>query len=171
MNIICSKCGKSHSEKKKWTTHCRACRNAYMRMFYAKDKETIKDRAKRYRAKNKHKVMEYQRKYREEHRDELRMAEKKRRLASGERINARTREIRKGKKYNYREKENARQLTRYYVKTGKIKKLPCSNCGDDNSQAHHEDYSKPMDVIWFCPPCHKAHHHGIVSLVKIEMSS
>lgn len=35
----------------------------------------------------------------------------------------------------------------------------CSGCGCDDSEhrieAHHHDYSKPLDVIWLCTPCHR----------------
>jgi hypothetical protein len=32
-------------------------------------------------------------------------------------------------------------------------------CGtQDRVQAHHEDYSRPLDVVWLCPTHHKARH-------------
>lgn len=35
----------------------------------------------------------------------------------------------------------------------------CHGCGcnDDEHriEAHHHDYSKPLDVIWLCTPCHR----------------
>jgi hypothetical protein len=38
--------------------------------------------------------------------------------------------------------------------------LRCMECGTPcrETQAHHEDYSKPLDVVWLCPPCHRAKH-------------
>ena len=34
----------------------------------------------------------------------------------------------------------------------------CSGCGCPDTerviQAHHADYSRPLDVIWLCPRCH-----------------
>ena len=44
------------------------------------------------------------------------------------------------------------------VDTGKIIKQPCSVCGKIKSEAHHPDYSKPLEVIWFCRSHHKLHH-------------
>lgn len=36
----------------------------------------------------------------------------------------------------------------------------CQDCGRDQSvQAHHEDYHKPLDVLWLCQPCHLRRHH------------
>ena len=35
----------------------------------------------------------------------------------------------------------------------------CQGCGDKcNPHGHHEDYSKPLDVVWLCPSCHKTVH-------------
>jgi ribosomal protein S27AE len=53
---------------------------------------------------------------------------------------------------------NARFLVAYAVRCGRIKKTKCVKCGNKNSQAHHEDYDKPLEVIWLCPVCHKALH-------------
>lgn len=32
----------------------------------------------------------------------------------------------------------------------------CSQCGDGHERihAHHPDYTKPLLVVWVCPPCH-----------------
>jgi hypothetical protein len=37
-------------------------------------------------------------------------------------------------------------------------KQPCSICGETKSESHHEDYSKPLDVLWFCRKHHAEHH-------------
>lgn len=52
----------------------------------------------------------------------------------------------------------ARAYLKTYVNRGKIKKLPCSTCGDENSEAHHDDYSKPLEVIWLCRKHHLEKH-------------
>ena len=43
---------------------------------------------------------------------------------------------------------------------GTLKKLPCSVCGKVDSESHHEDYSQPLEVIWFCRAHHAAHHEA-----------
>jgi len=58
-----------------------------------------------------------------------------------------------------RRKIKARSYLREYVKRGKIIKLPCLFCGDPNSEAHHQDYSKPLEVTWLCRYHHKALHN------------
>ena len=49
----------------------------------------------------------------------------------------------------------------YYLKRHSLKPEPCERCGDDKSQAHHEDYSKPLDVMWLCSQCHADRHKEI----------
>lgn len=57
-----------------------------------------------------------------------------------------------------RKKANARSYTHVYVNRGKIVKTPCVKCGNEKSEAHHEDYSKPLEVTWLCRACHLEHH-------------
>lgn len=53
----------------------------------------------------------------------------------------------------------ARQDTRNAVRDGVLEKQPCAICGSASSEAHHEDYDKPLDVIWLCR-AHHAQTHG-----------
>lgn len=57
----------------------------------------------------------------------------------------------------YPEKELARSAVARALKSGKIHRHPCCVCGA-KAEAHHEDYSKPLDVIWFCSRHHAEHH-------------
>ena len=41
---------------------------------------------------------------------------------------------------------------------GKIVPEPCRVCGG-KGEAHHEDYSKPLDVMWLCRKHHMELHH------------
>ena len=35
----------------------------------------------------------------------------------------------------------------------------CSECGRAcHPDAHHEDYAKPLEVVWLCRSCHMARH-------------
>ena len=56
------------------------------------------------------------------------------------------------------EKYKARTAVGNALRDGKLTKLPCANCGASKVQAHHDDYSKPLDVVWLCSGCHGAHH-------------
>jgi hypothetical protein len=47
------------------------------------------------------------------------------------------------------------------VRDGLVKKPPeCEVCAvcDDSLHGHHEDYSKPLEVIWVCTACHAFIH-------------
>jgi len=59
-------------------------------------------------------------------------------------------------------KANVRRMTSYYVKRGLIKKTDCANCGNIRSEAHHTDYTKPLEVIWLCRPCHLKIHNDTI---------
>jgi uncharacterized LabA/DUF88 family protein len=63
---------------------------------------------------------------------------------------------------NNKEKIKVSQRVRYAIKKGLITKpLQCSICGRESRiHAHHEDYEKPLDVIWVCASCHKKIHLG-----------
>ena len=58
-----------------------------------------------------------------------------------------------------RQAERAHYKVRYAVRVGKLIPQPCKTCGKNKSEAHHENYNRPLDVIWLCHQCHKALHH------------
>jgi len=67
----------------------------------------------------------------------------------------------KKKRTKYPEKDRANRILNYHVRVGNITKYPCQECGtQENIDAHHEDYSKPLDVIWLCRQCHINLHHS-----------
>lgn len=48
------------------------------------------------------------------------------------------------------------------IRDGKLTPKPCERCGFAlGVQAHHEDYSKPLEVVWLCTKCHGARHREI----------
>jgi len=57
-------------------------------------------------------------------------------------------------------KVTARARINYAIKHNIIKKPPvCSVCGvGGRIEGHHPDYSKPLEVIWCCTPCHHSLH-------------
>lgn len=52
------------------------------------------------------------------------------------------------------EKRAAHQKVFVAVRAGKLVKKPCKVCGKERVEAHHNDYSKPLRVVWLC----KKHH-------------
>jgi hypothetical protein len=59
------------------------------------------------------------------------------------------------------EKTKARAAVAYALRTGKITRRPCEFCGTRvRVEAHHVDYSRPLDVRWICFVCHRENGHG-----------
>lgn len=58
-------------------------------------------------------------------------------------------------KVKYPARYAARQAVKIALAKGELVKRPCEKCGDVVSQAHHSDYSKPLDVVWLCVKHHK----------------
>ena len=52
------------------------------------------------------------------------------------------------------ERKKAHMKVYHAIKNGVLIKEPCFICGE-KAQAHHPDYSRPLDVVWLCAP----HHH------------
>lgn len=69
-------------------------------------------------------------------------------------------EYRKQYRKDNRLKCNAHSLVWNHINTGKLFKPDfCYLCGDKcEPQAHHEDYSKPLEILWLCPTCHANRH-------------
>ena len=45
------------------------------------------------------------------------------------------------------------------VRSGRMIRKPCEKCGSTaRIHAHHDDYSRPLDVRWLCPLHHNEHH-------------
>lgn len=60
-----------------------------------------------------------------------------------------------------REKIRAHRKLQKAVAAGRIQRRPCEVCGTFPSQAHHHDYSHPLDVRWLCHGHHMAEHAAI----------
>lgn len=51
------------------------------------------------------------------------------------------------------------------IRDGKLIPRPCEVCGTEEFvHAHHEDYSKPLEVKWLCGIHHKARHKEMKKL-------
>ncbi len=57
------------------------------------------------------------------------------------------------------QKYKARKMVHNAIRDGKLIRQPCERqpC-DQKAQAHHENYSKPLDVTWLCFKHHREHH-------------
>lgn len=51
----------------------------------------------------------------------------------------------------------ARHLVESAIIRGELKRQPCEACGKLPSEAHHDDYDKPLQVRWLCRSHHMKH--------------
>jgi hypothetical protein len=61
------------------------------------------------------------------------------------------------------EKHKARVAVHNAIRAGRLVKGSCEVCGVEKTDAHHEDYAKPLDVRWLCRKHHMELHrkyHG-----------
>lgn len=53
----------------------------------------------------------------------------------------------------------ARRILNNYLRGKHIKRGKCVVCGKLKTDAHHSDYTKPLDVVWICRKYHEKLHH------------
>lgn len=58
------------------------------------------------------------------------------------------------------ERKSAQTAVGNAIRDGRMKKQPCWVCGD-KAEAHHPDYSRPLDVVWLCAGHHKDAHKAV----------
>jgi hypothetical protein len=58
-------------------------------------------------------------------------------------------------------KKAAHKLVENALLRGDLVRMPCCRCGSGDSHAHHDDYDKPLEVMWLCPLHHKERHREI----------
>ncbi len=125
-------------------------------------KECVKDRVRRHRAANLEKIQAYDR-VRGQQAD--RKLDNKRRYRKRiETEEGREREKIRSKAWQTRNKvkRSAHILLNNALKRGLLKPKPCERCGySGDVHGHHEDYKKPLEVVWLCKSCHGQRHREI----------
>ena len=56
--------------------------------------------------------------------------------------------------------KKAWDAVRNRIMKGTLKRAACVFCGEPNAHAHHEDYSRYLDIVWVCHVHHCAIHSG-----------
>lgn len=123
-------------------------KRAYDKEYYKTRSEKNKAKTKRWRHTHPEKVLEYREKYKERQK-ELYKTPKYKKMMAKSRL-----------KYilNNPEKHQAHILLNQAVRRGDIQRKPCEVCSNPQVEGHHEDYTKPLEVIWLCRKCHYNHH-------------
>ena len=124
---------------------------------------------KKYRENHQEKISEYLREYAKSHKEKVNEYNKKSYWKNHEK------QLDRHKKYrddntdvcteigriwreNNPEKHEAHKRLNIAVRSGKITRKNCEVCGEEKTHAHHNDYSKPLEVMWLCPKHHKEIH-------------
>lgn len=89
-----------------------------------------------------------------------------------EKININYNNSKSVKKYRnkFKEKVAAHNKVAKSIMNGSLIKLPCQICGNEKSNAHHEDYSKPLDIIWLCRKHHEEIHHRSNEQIRKQLN-
>lgn len=121
---------------------CLECNRAWNRNWAKENPAKVLEKNQRLRAQHPERYRQYQVKYRKLHPEVSGAAQLRYRAAHAARLWA-----------------NAAVDTA--VRAGRLKRPEaCSACGQKASRihGHHHDYSKPLEVQWLCPRCHKLAH-------------
>lgn len=68
-------------------------------------------------------------------------------------------------------KAKAHNMVSNAIRDGELKKEPCMICNSSDVQAHHPDYTKPLDVVWLCPLHHSKIHQYEKRVEEIRQAS
>jgi hypothetical protein len=133
----------------------------YRKQYYAKDREAYIIKTAEWRKINKEKRNESERKRNADRiRNDPEFREKQRLRSRRNYVKYRELRILLAEKHRGTEVDRARQILRNAVRRGEI--IKPSQCGQCDLvlplQGHHDDYSKPLEVIWLCPLCHGENH-------------
>jgi len=114
---------------------------------------------KAWKEKNKQRILDYNKKYNAKRAsDPIRWALKLKQDSESRKRNRQ--KLKEYDKARDKSKAYARNVLRNAVRNGKIIRFACSVCGNPKTHAHHEDYSKPLEVIFLCAKHHKQLHEN-----------
>ena len=142
--------------QKRWREKNKEHINNYQKKWAAENAERVKGYVKKrkkvpaaYRREEKRNWM---RQWREKNPETNRENNAKWRAENKDKISLMKREY----KQKNRERILARKKTYRAIKSGEIKRPnACSMCGKPGKiEAHHEDYSKQLNITWLCALCH-----------------
>lgn len=132
-------------------------------------KEIRLAKMREYYRKNKKRLIAKMAIYRREHLDKLRQYIKDYQKAHPRKATPHDLEKMREWKRKNPEKVKVRYLVWKAMRDGIIKKPEsCEECGSKTRIcAHHDDYSKPLQVRWLCWSCHKFFHSGVDSKIVV----
>ena len=147
--------------------YCELCKqdkdpSCFYKSYAHRCKECKRLYAKQYREKHLDRILVYDRNRpnAKERTEKLREYRDKMRVENPEKYEKVFRTAKKRYVTNHREKRSAENKLNNALRTGMIiRPNKCILCQTEcKPQAHHYDYSKPLDVMWLCIPCHAKVH-------------
>jgi len=68
------------------------------------------------------------------------------------------------------EVHKAHNIVQVSIENGSLIRMPCEVCGAVNKiDAHHDDYSKPLNVRWLCRKHHLEHHRKLTAIPALSI--
>lgn len=138
---------------------CKPCWAAYMRDWHKRNPDKAAVASRLYRKRHPNKARLSKRNYRERHREHNRTwgrlyMRRWRKLNAAKYLANRRRWLEL-----YPAAASAHSALHYAIKQGRVVPQTCQVAGcAERGEAHHDDYSKPLDVRWLCASHHKRHH-------------
>ena len=133
-----------------------------------KNPEDKKECNKRYYSKNKDKITAYRNAHKQEKKEYDRVYHKsdtakasRQKYAQSEKGKQTTRRLSKKYRGQNKKRDRAISAVNHAVRDNRLKREPCKVCGKLKVEGHHEDYDKPLDVIWLCRKHHVERHREI----------
>lgn len=165
----CSKCGeykvlegfsKKKSSQDGFQYECKQCVSGYCKQYQIVNREKIAENKRVRYQLNRERVLVEGKKYREVNREKI--AKRDKAYSKTHNGKAAHRKATVNYRENYPEKWRAHDKVMKAVRSRRLKKPFCcvvdsSDCSDQ-LEAHHEDYSKPLEVIWLCAIHHRWVH-------------
>ena len=137
---------------------CKKCLLIESNKWRSENRDRVNERKRitRQTPDQKKKRLEYRR------RPEVKAKDKKYSQSDKAREAAKKQRVNWGKKYPI--KAWAHNEVAKLRNTGKLITYPCIICGNEKAEGHHEDYSRPLDLVWYCLPHHRERHREIKAL-------
>lgn len=170
---VCTVCGlaKSLSEfyarkrsKDGLASACKMCHNAMTKV--SKNRPHVKEhgrvKALEYYHAHKDKCNTRTKEYRQTKAGRIAMRASVKRYQSGDHGRVARRLATQRFDEKHPNKRRAYWTVKNAIRSGRLTRpSDCSCCGaSTKTDAHHDDYSKPLEVRWLCRQCHLAAHHG-----------
>jgi hypothetical protein len=158
---------------------CKICNRIRTQKHLEKHREKNKERSRLFYENNKEHCQEVKREYYEKNRkifikrardwsiDPIKKERKRIRARAYKKKQIELAKAHKLINADYKKRQISAHLKVYWaVKKGRlIKPEICEKCGEKKDlQGHHEDYKKPLKVMWLCFICHCKQHNKYMDL-------